>query len=690
MAYFNCFHVIIGKKKKDRVDKVHVKQVDQHQKGLMTLRLEQPVKPVEEIEELKLTSVIGEKKSEVGKHNESNTMGHDSPTGQEIAYEGEDEHEDNNSLMKREFSDFDLQAYGENSSDQRSGILDYTFSFETEPLDQSQFVHITETGGETEFDFVQTGHVSDPGVGKAEVWGSPKLKRTCSNLEVRNVLRNVAGQLPHSKSQSFEDLSEMVTENGVRLGSPVSLASRCSADKVMLKKRSSSQILPSKSRRLWWKLFLWSHRNLHKPSTVHVQLQKLPEAHSNQQGGYCSDILERNQTNKARKMGSPESYPGESFKIESPTSFNEESPKKGVDSSKQNWNGFSGGVSGLWPQNQWVAFPTESNSFARVNEWVRDLETQTLAPICDDDAGNGDSVPPSPETERNASHVTRHSDVHHMEAVIHANSVIQSLNSSSTVAHISGIGLNAVPMISGFSSLRAINLSNNLIAHITAGSLPKGLHALNLSRNKISTIEGLRELTHLRVLDLSYNRIFRIGQGLSSCTLIKELYLAGNKISDAEGLHRLSKLTVLDLSFNKITTTKALGQLVANYNSLLALNILGNPIQSNISEDQLRKAVCSLLPKLTYLNKQAIKPQRAREVLTDNVARAALGNSSRDLRRKAVRRVVSQGGSTSGSNHRGSVVHKSRDRSKSRTRLGVLKTLSSDHASSSRQPLVVK
>lgn len=130
--------------------------------------------------------------------------------------------------------------------------------------------------------------------------------------------------------------------------------------------------------------------------------------------------------------------------------------------------------------------------------------------------------------------------------------------------------------------------------------------------------------------------------GLSNCTLIKELYLTGNKISDVEGLHRLLKLSVLDLSFNKITTAKSLGQLVANYNSLLALNLLGNPIQSNIGDDQLRKAVTGLLPNLTYLNKQPIKPQRVREVATDSVARAALGNSGWNSRRRSARRA-SQG-----------------------------------------------
>lgn len=153
---------------------------------------------------------------------------------------------------------------------------------------------------------------------------------------------------------------------------------------------------------------------------------------------------------------------------------------------------------------------------------------------------------------------------------------------------------------------------------------------------------------------------------MSNCTLIKELYLAGNKISDVEGLHRLLKLTVLDLSFNKITTTKALGQLVANYNTLQALNLLGNSIKNNISDDQLRKAVCDLLPKLVYLNKQPIRAQRASEVLhSDSVAKAALSSSSS---RKAGKRV-SQGRSLSAIGHKSSssIAQKSKNRSKNRT-----------------------
>lgn len=158
--------------------------------------------------------------------------------------------------------------------------------------------------------------------------------------------------------------------------------------------------------------------------------------------------------------------------------------------------------------------------------------------------------------------------------------------------------------------------------------------------------------------------------GLSNCIMIKELYITGNKISDVEGLHRLLKLAVLDLNFNRITTTKSLGQLVANHKSLLALNLLGNPIQSNIGSDLVRRTVSNLLPKLTYLNKQPIKPQRAREAVSDNVTRAALGNNGWSSRRK-VSRWATQGSSSRSRISEG-VAHRSQHRARNNRRLNLL------------------
>ncbi|XP_078429670.1 outer arm dynein light chain 1 protein [Wolffia australiana] len=188
------------------------------------------------------------------------------------------------------------------------------------------------------------------------------------------------------------------------------------------------------------------------------------------------------------------------------------------------------------------------------------------------------------------------------------------------------IAQTKLAVMSAFAGLRVINLSGNSIVHIAPGVLPKSLQSLDLSRNKMAAIEGLRELPRLRVLNLSYNKISRIGHGLGNCTLIKELYLAGNKISDVEGLHRLLKLQVLDLSFNRLTTAKSLGQLISNYQSLQVLNLLGNPVLVNVGVDQLRKVVTGLLPRLAYLNRQAIKPIRGRDgALISKVAIGAAG-----------------------------------------------------------------
>lgn len=375
----------------------------------------------------------------------------------EVAYEGEDEHEENSSI-KREFSDFDLQAHvanaGEEEFQSRNKNMKYSDSFDTEV--NAQFEDKFEKDAEEGVHIIQNGHVSDPGIPKADFWASPKLKRSCSNLESRDMLKKISGRLPPSKSHSFEELQGLAdgAMEGARLrdpGSPGSVMSRRSADRVMLKKRSSSQVLPSRSRRLWWKLFLWSHRNLHKPRPVKPPPLPITAAF-NQQGGYCSDSIEPNRALQLSEMESPGSFTGHNHQNDN-----------------QSWDGFHGGTSSLWPQNHWVAFPAESSwPFARVDEWVKDLGTQPPFPFDNDDKNVEDIIfPPSPETgrspSRNAIHPTRHPNANLSEEILHANSVIQSLNSSSTVAHITGIGLKAIPTISHFSSLRSVNLSSNYI-----------------------------------------------------------------------------------------------------------------------------------------------------------------------------------------------------------------------------------
>lgn len=657
MAICNCFCGPVGRRsRKDEGEKGTPKTAD------VPVLVEGSVNSTTKTDDSKSSSFVvplpfGSSRSNV------KVMNHESPVKgdtEEVAYEGEDEHDESLS-MKRDNSDFDLQARVRSSG----GEYDQSFnegirrncSFESEMNDQDH--NKSEKDAETE-EVVKSGHISDPGFGKVESWASPKLQRSCSDLAMRDmVFTKLNEQLSLSKSKSFDEMQRLAEK--MILGSPASVLTHHSADKVMLKKHSSSQLLPSRSRKLWWKLFLWSHRNLQGTGGIQ-QLPILAKTALNQQGGYSSDTLELGKGMDLSNLGSPVLFTEESLN------------KRRYDKGKEVLDEFSG-VSGFWPQNQWVAFPEESSRFMRINEWVNEIPIHPPCLIDEhdhvvDEVDISHSPDAGKSPARNSPLISPHPYINVPEEVAHANTVIRSLNSSSTVAHIAGAGLKVIPSMSHLCSLRSVNLSGNLIVQITPGSLPKGLHVLNLSRNKIHTIEGLRELTRLRVLDLSYNRISRIGQGLSNCTLIKELYLAGNKISEIEGLHRLLKLTVLDLSFNKITTTKALGQLVANYNSLLALNLLGNPIQINISDDQLRKAACSLLPKLAFLNKQPINSQKAREVGTEAVAKAALGSSTRGTHRRATRKVTT-GASSSSSVHRSSasVSQKSRHRLRSRTQL---------------------
>ncbi|KAH0452716.1 hypothetical protein IEQ34_020015 [Dendrobium chrysotoxum] len=516
----------------------------------------------------------------------------------DVAYERGDEHDEIQS-MKRDYSDFDLQGNGEFGSHGSNTDLNNYAS------DNKMETNEGITPGTTMF---ARGHVSDPGMEQSVCLASPVLKRSCSNIEIKTANKSL------NSSKRFHSCSELknLSRNGIGQftykahSSPLSVKTSYSADYVILKKRSSCQVLPSRCRKIWWKFFLWSLTNLRKPNAP----QKLAFAltNANQKFGYSSDTHEL---------------------VQKP-----DKQKKSLESN-----------------NQWFAFSLQSSPQDRVYDWVNSLDDCIFCPIDDEETcgGKEDEWTAGPRyMEIGESSWKNHSQTTlcAAEEVTQSKNIIQSLNSFSYVAHISGMGLKVIPSISAFGNLRSVSLSGNSIAHITPGCLPKHIHSLDLSRNKISAIEGLRDLTRLRVLNLSYNRISRIGHGLSNCTVIKELNLAGNKISGVEGLHRLLKLTVLDLSFNKITTTNAFGQLVANYNSLLSLNLIGNSIQSNLGEDQIRKAVLSLLPRLSYFNKQPIKQHRVREVGANMVANTAVGDGRWSSQRRPMRRLAQGSGST--------------------------------------------
>lgn len=137
-----------------------------------------------------------------------------------------------------------------------------------------------------------------------------------------------------------------------------------------------------------------------------------------------------------------------------------------------------------------------------------------------------------------------------------------------------------------------------------------------------------------------------------------------------EGLHRLLKLNILDLRYNKISTTKCLGQLAANYNSLQAISLEGNPAQKNVGDEQLKKYLQGLLPHLAYYNRQTIRVSTLKDTADRSVR---LGMSSHQFDRglrpdKAVRKgshaVASHKPSSSSTHGRKAVVSPKRSKSR--------------------------
>lgn len=424
----------------------------------------------------------------------------------EGAYEGGDEHDEILSL-KRDFSDFDLQAFGADK-DQMSSRHD-------DDVSQSNEVDGEDTTPQAG---INNGHVSDPGLGQRSMfWGSPILKRSCSNIETKRDRRLITSPTKsyYSSDNAHDMWATLDSEatNGLP-GSPVSvMTSSFSADRVMRKKSYSFPVLPSMNRKLCWKLFLSSHKNFHGP-WISIQQRININDVSKKTAGYCSDVPGSSPcvgTRNKQKMEQPET---------------------------------------MTQADLWVQCYAETSAVDKVNAWIHGLEDCQFV-----DGGNGAeeaaeeafSYPTSfevGETSRKKKSQTGQPT----KEIIQGNNVFQALCSFSPVANLAGMGLKVIPAISAFSSLRSVNLSGNLIgknqqplpfylsknflydvsissfiividlfpltaAYISSGMLPKSLHTLDLSRNQIATVDGLRELTRLRVLNLSYNKISRISYG---------------------------------------------------------------------------------------------------------------------------------------------------------------------------------
>lgn len=67
---------------------------------------------------------------------------------------------------------------------------------------------------------------------------------------------------------------------------------------------------------------------------------------------------------------------------------------------------------------------------------------------------------------------------------------------------------------------------------------------------------------------------------------------------------------------NRLSTAKGLEQLAANYTSLEAISLDGNPAQRHVGDDHLKKYLLTLLPNLVYYNRHSAKSRGKKDAIT--------------------------------------------------------------------------
>ena len=172
----------------------------------------------------------------------------------------------------------------------------------------------------------------------------------------------------------------------------------------------------------------------------------------------------------------------------------------------------------------------------------------------------------------------------------------------------------AVAGLDAFTGVTALHLENNRIGPTLGDGLQtmRKLSVLHLSGNALTSVDDAqlaRRHPSLVSVSLAGNRVERVANGTFPNSL-RQLTLAKNRLRDAsaiEALTRLPTLETLDLSENELAADaddSVLGVL-AEFPSLRALTLRGNPLVSSLGLDY-RRALVSALPCLTCLDDKAV------------------------------------------------------------------------------------
>lgn len=166
---------------------------------------------------------------------------------------------------------------------------------------------------------------------------------------------------------------------------------------------------------------------------------------------------------------------------------------------------------------------------------------------------------------------------------------------------------NSIPRIFGLErlgSLKALILNNNQIKNIRNLEKCPELNTIVVSDNKIEELSGIQHSSKLIKLSAAKNKIRVIPEDLAKNMALTELRLNSNKIATLPSSLQLNKkLKLLDVGNNRISKMDDL-QVLGDLPNLTNLNLLGNPIHTQLAEnpEDYREKMTKLIPTLEILD----------------------------------------------------------------------------------------